>query len=739
MAVNLSPFGGVGAQFLDNSGNVLTGGKIFTYAAGTTTNQTTFTSNTGLTPHSNPIILDAAGRVPSGEIWLSDTLIYKFILRDSNDVLLATYDNLVGINSNFVNFTSQQEIQTATAGQTVFNLTTMQYQPNTNNLMVFVDGVNQYGPGSLYAYVETDADTVTFTSGLHVGAEVKFTTATPINTSATIASAVAFTPAGANAVTRTSQEKMREYLSRDDYTTQAAAEAELIAGTKVYLNNQDSFEITVGTGGDTGTINAAIEAAVRMRPIWKEGNSYCTVRLLTGFVMQEQLLIEGGVNLGWIKIVADDALTTIDHTYITDYLDTLDDLIPAFGAKENSVLPTIGCQFEYASSSTAKDGVAVILGSKVGFMPESGIIKARNGLKVLFDSEAYCYMEGLTQGGDGAGAGTVTGVDFSYAANRGCHIAYGSRALLARSNFSYSGGDYGVYCIWGSYGDLYQSNASYATGTAFIARDGSFLNCRECNASYSVRGFHALHNGRINARSRLTGPTMIWVGDGAKGCSQYGVLASACSQIDADSLNCDDNTGSAAVSASGASSINFTGGTAKNAALRGVWSVGSSIVDAIGVDVSGSGAIGFSAEQGGSINCEDGIATDCVTNGVFANSGSRINAQGVDASRCNRGVDAQEGCTVNFRNGIADDCIERGVSAIDGSFVNCQDASLKNAGVFGITCRVAGNVSANDADCSGSGGNSVDVRSGGIVAFTGGTGTTSVPVNTLTANGIIFQ
>jgi hypothetical protein len=172
MAVNLSPYGGVGAQFLDNAGNVLTGGKIFTYAGGTTTPQATYTSSNGATPHPNPIILDAAGRVPGGEIWLTDGLVYKFILRDANDVLIATYDGITGINSNFVAFTNQQEIQTATAGQTVFNLTTMSYQPGTNSLSVFVDGVNQYGPGAQYAYLETDSDTVTFVNGLHVGAEV---------------------------------------------------------------------------------------------------------------------------------------------------------------------------------------------------------------------------------------------------------------------------------------------------------------------------------------------------------------------------------------------------------------------------------------------------------------------------------------------------------------------------------------------------------------------------------------
>lgn len=553
------------------------------------------------------------------------------------------------------------------------------------------------------------------------------------------AAGLSFTQPGIGAVTRTVQAKLEEYVSRADYNTQTNALSRIIGTNKFYLNNLDTFTITVGVTGDVATINEAINVANRMRPTYKQGNSFCEIRLQSGFVMREQVLLDGGTNLGWIKITSVDATVTIDEAYVTVPLDDPDDLIPAFGAKNNSILPTIGCQFGYGNSATAKDGVGVILGSKVGFMPETGVLRARNGLKILYNSEAYCYMEGLTVGGDGTGAGTVTGVNFSYAASRGCHIAYGSRALLARSNFSHSNGDYGVYCIWGSYGDLYQSNASYAAGTAFIARDGSFLNCRESNGSYSKRAFHALHNGRINARSRLTGPTMIWIGDGAKGCSEYGVLASACSQIDADSLNCDDNTGSAAVSASGASSINFSGGTAKNAANRGVWSVGSSIVDAVGVDVSGSLQAGFVAEQSGTINCEDGIATDCVTTGVFANSGARINAQGVDASRCNRGVEGQEGCMINFRNGIANDCGERGVSAIDGSIINCQDASMTNAVAYGLTCRNAGNVSANNADCSGAGDNGVDVRSGGIVSFTGGSGTTNVTVNTLTPSGIIFQ
>ena len=217
MAVNLSPFGGVGAQFLDNSGNVLTGGKIFTYAAGTTTNQVTYTSSLGNTPLSNPIILDAAGRVPTGEIWLTDSLVYKFVLKDSNDVLIATYDNIIGINSNFVAYTTEQEIQTATAGQTVFDLANITYQPGTNSLSVFVDGVNQYGPGAQYAYVETDSDTVTFTNGLHVGAEVKFTTAALTTGNATNATVVAYDPPFTGAVGTNVAAKLAQTISVKDF------------------------------------------------------------------------------------------------------------------------------------------------------------------------------------------------------------------------------------------------------------------------------------------------------------------------------------------------------------------------------------------------------------------------------------------------------------------------------------------------------------------------------------------
>jgi hypothetical protein len=102
MPVYLSPLGGAGVQFFDNNGDPLSGGKLFTYAAGTTTPQQTFTTSVGNVFHTNPIILDAAGRVPAGgEIWLANSVTYKFVLKTSADVVLATWDNLAGINDGF--------------------------------------------------------------------------------------------------------------------------------------------------------------------------------------------------------------------------------------------------------------------------------------------------------------------------------------------------------------------------------------------------------------------------------------------------------------------------------------------------------------------------------------------------------------------------------------------------------------------------------------------------------------
>jgi hypothetical protein len=136
-AVSLSAFGGVGAQFFDNNGVILTGGKIYTYEAGTTTPLATYTSSSGSTAHTNPIVLNSAGRVPNGgEIWIALRL-YKFVLETSTGVLIASYDN-VGSSFNataiIANFTGN--------GSTV-NFTLASAPAGENATNVYINGVYQ--------------------------------------------------------------------------------------------------------------------------------------------------------------------------------------------------------------------------------------------------------------------------------------------------------------------------------------------------------------------------------------------------------------------------------------------------------------------------------------------------------------------------------------------------------------------------------------------------------------------
>lgn len=97
MSINISYLAGAGAQFFDSNGAPLSGGLLYTYAAGTTTPVSTYTSRSGAALNTNPIVLDAAGRTPA-EIWLDGGVLYKFVLKNSAFVQIGSYDNIPAVN-----------------------------------------------------------------------------------------------------------------------------------------------------------------------------------------------------------------------------------------------------------------------------------------------------------------------------------------------------------------------------------------------------------------------------------------------------------------------------------------------------------------------------------------------------------------------------------------------------------------------------------------------------------------
>ena len=106
-------------QFTTTAGAPLIGGKVYTYAAGTTSALATYTDSTGVTANTNPVILNTRGEAA---IWLSPAS-YKFALRDANDTPIWTADNLGGLNISPA-FTGVPTAPTAAGGTNTTQIAT---------------------------------------------------------------------------------------------------------------------------------------------------------------------------------------------------------------------------------------------------------------------------------------------------------------------------------------------------------------------------------------------------------------------------------------------------------------------------------------------------------------------------------------------------------------------------------------------------------------------------------------
>lgn len=77
------------AGLTDSVGSPLALGKVYTYAAGTTTPKSVWQDNAQASAHANPVVLDSQGK----KLVFAEGN-YKFVIKDSNDNTLYTHDNL---------------------------------------------------------------------------------------------------------------------------------------------------------------------------------------------------------------------------------------------------------------------------------------------------------------------------------------------------------------------------------------------------------------------------------------------------------------------------------------------------------------------------------------------------------------------------------------------------------------------------------------------------------------------
>jgi hypothetical protein len=102
-------------QYFTTAGEPLVGGKVYTYAAGTSTLLTTYSAQSGApgTENTNPVVLDARGEATI----FFGAAGYKVVLRDALDNIIWTQDNLFP-NSVLETFTITDDLTfTGTGGR----------------------------------------------------------------------------------------------------------------------------------------------------------------------------------------------------------------------------------------------------------------------------------------------------------------------------------------------------------------------------------------------------------------------------------------------------------------------------------------------------------------------------------------------------------------------------------------------------------------------------------------------
>ena len=277
------------------------------------------------------------------------------------------------------------------------------------------------------------------------------------------------------------------------------------AGVRQELTSD--MTVTVGSGGDFPTINAALENIVSLYYPKYIANGNCprvTINLLSGFVMAEQVLVTG-IDLSWITITGVDAETMITRSALTRYFVGQ---YPAFGAHRGT-LPVIGQLFNMDATGTAtgRDGVFCNFG-RCNINSACGVKNAgSNG--IYANRSSTINAEGANASGavdrgiyaNRSSTINANGANASGAGVYGIISSDGSTINAEGANASGAGG-YGIFSSDGSTINANGANASGAGGYGIISSNGSTINANGANASGAVTyGIFINFGGIINAKS----------------------------------------------------------------------------------------------------------------------------------------------------------------------------------------------------------------------------------------------
>lgn len=226
-----------------------------------------------------------------------------------------------------------------------------------------------------------------------------------------------------------------------------------------------NLTVNVGTGQTYTTINQALEYLSGFYPMYKQSGVTATINLKAGFVMAEQVLVNG-IDLGWITIVGEDEETIITHTALTTAFNGTTHF-PVFGVDKGGTSPVIGQLFRF--------NVEKVGGGKHGLM-------------------TY---------GTGSSAYVLSGKGFIGAGLYGIVANNNSTIDANGANFS-NAGRYGIYASEASTVNAEYSNCSNAGRYGIFASKASTVNAAIANCSNAGEiGIHARHGSMVNANGAI--------------------------------------------------------------------------------------------------------------------------------------------------------------------------------------------------------------------------------------------
>lgn len=243
-------------RFFDSNGAPLAAGKLWSYAAGTSSPKDTFSDQAGIVPNPNPLVLDGGGY---GDVWLGSGA-YKFKLTDAYDVEIWTRDNVEQAgDGSFLTLT--------VSGASSFAAASFSGQVTST-----------VGSGTAPFVVASTTAVANLNASLLLGG----TWAIPGAIGATTPNTGAFTTLSASGAAT-----VGGTLAVTGNVTQSANETRQTANGAQYIEGQISEEITLSTGGTTTDsaadllpanaiiqhIVARVTATIATATDWKLGDS----------------------------------------------------------------------------------------------------------------------------------------------------------------------------------------------------------------------------------------------------------------------------------------------------------------------------------------------------------------------------------------------------------------------------------------------------------------------------------